>query len=166
MIRTERLDLTATTLDLAEAELTSLERFAEMLGASIPDGWPPGLYDRGAMTFFRDRLRESSAEGWYGWYAVLRAEHLLVASIGFCGPPKDGVVELGYSVVEAYRRRGIATEAVTAMAAHAFACGAQMLFADCAYDNVASHRVLEHAGFQRDEDEAARPTLLRFVRSR
>jgi ribosomal-protein-alanine N-acetyltransferase len=44
----------------------------------------------------------------------------LVAGAGFLGPPVDGVVEIGYSVVPATRGRGYATEIVQALVSYAF----------------------------------------------
>ena len=59
--------------------------------------------------------------------------------------------EIGYSVVRAYRSRGIATEAVAALVAEAFdQAGLRHVRAFCVPENVASRAVLQRIGF-RDE---------------
>jgi ribosomal-protein-alanine N-acetyltransferase len=115
-MRTPRLDLIATTLAHLDTELDAPERLAPMLDALVPSGWPPCEYDADAMRFFRERLQAegASSAGWYGWYAVRRATSgepaTLVAGGGYFGPPNDGRVEIGYSVVESHRGQGFATE--------------------------------------------------------
>lgn len=165
-VSTERLDLLASTVDHLWVELDAPERLGEMLGAEVPPGWPPGLYDRDAITFFLEKLAEGgpAAEGWYGWYAIRRAtagalsqdgagtpslKAALVGTIGYFGPPStDGVVEIGYSVAASHRERGYATEMVRAMTARALGIqGVTSVVAEAHEFNVASLKVLERAGF-------------------
>ena len=156
LLRTARLDLLATTLDHLQAEIEAPEQLAVLLGAVVPPSWPPGLYDRDAMVFFQARLGEggAAAVGWYGWYAVLRAEAdrpaTLVASCGYFGPPADGTVEIGYSTAPEWRGRGYAAEFVEALTARALATpGVRRVVAETHDDNAASIRVLERCGFHR-----------------
>ena len=61
------------------------------------------------------------------------------------------IAEIGYSVVRAHRGRGVATEAVAALAAEAFAvAGLRCLRAYCLPDNAASRAVLRRNGFRDD----------------
>ena len=123
---TPRLVLVAADLEHVEAELRGRAALQSVLGASVPDDWPPGEYDRGAQEFFRDRLAAEgpSCVGWLTWYAMTRtgagARDALVAGAGFFGPPQDGRVEIGYSVVAAARGQGYASEIVTELCAFAF----------------------------------------------
>jgi RimJ/RimL family protein N-acetyltransferase len=71
---------------------------------------------------------------------------LAVGSIGCFGPPVDGETEVGYGLVEAARGQGLATEALTALAAEADRVGVR-LRASVAPDNTASIRVLAKCGF-------------------
>jgi RimJ/RimL family protein N-acetyltransferase len=62
-----------------------------------------------------------------------------------------GQASVGYDLLPAYRGRGYATRAVRLLAGWAFThAGIDRLVAGTAPDNVASQRVLERAGFQRE----------------
>ncbi len=155
LVRTPRLDLVAATLEHVQAELQSHAALAQILGAEVPQGWPPGEYDRDAQEFFRAQLSSNpSLVGWLTWYAIARnaagVRESLVAGAGFLGPPADGVVEIGYSVVPRVRGRGYAGEIVGALVAHAFEEPAvDEVIAHTSDENVASTRVLLRCGFRR-----------------
>ena len=95
-LRTDRLQLVATTLQHICAELSDPNALATLLSAHVPDSWPPGEYDRDALEFFRSKLAEApNAVGWYGWYVIsLGADgsrKSVVAGAGYLGPPSpDG----------------------------------------------------------------------------
>jgi [ribosomal protein S5]-alanine N-acetyltransferase len=152
-IATSRLDLIPATVAMLEAELASPSAFASLLGATVPDGWPPGEYDQSAISFFLDRVRENpDAVRWYSWYAVLRSENgqkILVGAAGFFGPPdENGQVEIGYSVVSTYEGQGYATEIVQALVQFAFSSGrVKRMIAHTHQGNIGSIRVLAKAGF-------------------
>ncbi len=86
---TERLDLVAGTVDHLWIELDAPERLGEMLGAEVPPGWPPGAYDRDAITFFLEKLNEGgpAVAGWYGWYAIRRATAVTPSTDEASTPP-------------------------------------------------------------------------------
>ncbi len=161
---TPRLDLVAGTLELAEAELAGLDSFAARLGCTVPPSWPPGEYDRAAIEYLRDRMREGGAAcaGWYTWYAIERDARTLVAAGGYFGPPADGEVEIGYSVIPEVQGRGIATEMARALVVRAFEQPLVRSVRAHTYDsNPASVRVLEHCGFARVGPGEA-PDTVRF----
>jgi len=170
-MQTPRLTLVATTIEHLQAELHTPERFPTLLGAVVPASWPPGLYDRDAMEYFLDRLQQegAGAVGWYGWYAVLRANGTepatLVASGGYFGPPTaNGTVEIGYSVVPEYRRKGYATELVEALTGRALGLPfVRRVVAEAHADNTASLAVLARCGF-RNVGAGREPGRLRFAR--
>lgn len=156
VVRTPRLDLIAATLEHLDAELHSHAALQRVLGASVPQDWPPGEYDRSAQEFFRSQLASNgpSRVGWLTWYAVTRnakgVRERLVAGAGFLGPPVDGVVEIGYSVVAEARGRGYASEIVSALVAYAFEHpDVRDVIAHTSDGNVASTRVLLGCGFHR-----------------
>ena len=152
---TSRLELVPATIELLDAELESVAALASLLGARVPEGWPPGEYDRPAIEYFRDRLAESpDAAGSYSWYALTRPEagmpQTAVGAGGFHGPPDaDGVVEIGYSVLPVFEGRGYATEIVRALVQEAFASGrVKRIIARTTTANAGSIQVLERAGFR------------------
>ena len=72
----------------------------------------------------------------------------LVGWGGFKGPPRDGAVELGYAIAPAREGRGLATAAVRAMVAEAFADPeVRAVIAHTLPVPGPSPRVLEKAGF-------------------
>lgn len=156
IVRTRRLDLVAATLAHIDAELQNHSALGQLLGASVPEDWPPGEYDRNAQEFFRTQLASDgpSQVGWLTWYAVTRnaagVRGSLVAGAGFLGPPVNGVVEIGYSVVPEARGLGYASEIVNALVAYAFEHPAvNEVIAHTSDENVASTRVLLGCGFSR-----------------
>lgn len=156
LLRTQRLDVVASTLEHVAAELESPTALGPLLGISVPPGWPPGDYDRHALEFFRSRLEAggSGVVGWYGWYAITRdaqgVRESLVAAAGYLGPPAGGTVEIGYSVLPTARRQGYAKEIVAALVAHALGDpSVRQVVAHTPGDNVGSIRVLLACGFER-----------------
>ena len=171
-LETERLRLAAATLDQLHAELESPQALGHLLHARVPEGWPPGEYDRPAIEFFRSRLIEDpEAVGWYGWYAVRKAEGLepavVVGACGYFGPPDaDQTVEIGYSVVPAFQGCGYATEMVRALVARAFSAPAiARVIAHTSLENKASIKVLEHCGFRR-VGPGREPGTIQFILER
>lgn len=152
---TNRLEITAATLDHVCAELEAPERLASLLNARVEPGWPPGEYDRDAQEFFRDRLKEGGTPvvGWYGWYAVWRGSRhqpsVLMGAGGYIGPPdEEGAVEIGFSIMPAWRGSGYATELAGKLVENAFAdIRVHKVIAHAAPVNPASCKVLEKCGF-------------------
>lgn len=169
-VTSSRIILVAATLEHVEAELRGLAELRSALKASVPDDWPPGEYDRSAQEFFRSRLSEGGPPlvGWLNWYALSRtaagARDSLVAGAGFFGPPVDGVVEIGYSVVPAARQRGYATEIVRSLCAFAFSHDdVHTIVAHTVADNVPSWSALLRCGFT-EARESSQPGTVEYVR--
>lgn len=156
MLQTRRLRLVASSLEHLEAELQGGASLGALLHVAIPASWPPGEYDRDALEYFRDKLRAGGPShiGWYGWYALTADADghcdSLVAAAGYFGPPSQGSVEIGFSVIPEARARGYATEIARALVAHAFdQPGVQVVNARTADSNVPSTRALLRCGFRR-----------------
>lgn len=156
MIETARLRLTPATRDCLEAELANDHaKLGALLGARVDASWPPDLYDAAAMQWTLDAFDNDPAfRNWGLLYFVSKeAAPALIGVGGYKGPPRDGVIELGYSVIPSRRRAGLATEATRAMIAHAFAAsGATRVIAHTLPELVASIGVLEKAGFRLQPD--------------
>ncbi len=170
--RTAHLELIAATLDLLEAELAGPAALGDLLGVPVPPSWPPGEYDRDALEFFTSRVVAGgpSVLGWYNWYAITIGadghRHALVAGAGYMGPPAEGIVEIGYSVVPEARGRGFATEIVQALAVRALSAhGVRKVIAHTLESNTTSQGVLKRCGFNL-AGRGADPGLLRFERAR
>jgi [ribosomal protein S5]-alanine N-acetyltransferase len=84
------------------------------------------------------------------WIHQIVVDGVVVGDIGFHGPPTPELaVEIGYSVVPAWRGRGVATRACALIVQQAWHDGAFTVVAETDADNVASQAVLLRNGFQR-----------------
>lgn len=149
-ITTQRLRLVTCSVEAAQAALDDRTALAARLGVHVPGDWP-GADLRDFLPLYGQLVgAETAAQGWGIWLMLLPAEAALVGDIGFKGPPDAaGAVEIGYSVLPAFRRRGYAAEAARALAAWAFAQpGVQRVLAECLHDNIASIGVLERIGMR------------------
>ncbi len=151
-IVTSRLRLIPATATLTDLEIEHLAQFFEQLEVEPASDWPSANLAR-ALPFFREQLREDALlVGWLAWYWLLDtpAGTQLVGGGGFKGAPSDGMVEIGYETRSAFRRRGIATEAVSAQVNWALAhADVNVVVAETREDNKASIGVLEKIGFKR-----------------
>ena len=125
MIVTRRLTLVPASVALARAELHDRAAFADLLGAVVPEAWPPETVVDALPLFLGWLEAAPDRVGWFGWYALLPRHAapralVLVGGGGFLGPPQDGVVQMGYSVLPEFQRRGYATEMVRGLATWAF----------------------------------------------
>ena len=153
---TPRLLLLAASRALLTAELHKPQYFPMLLGAALPANWPPGEYDQEAMRYFLAQLTAGgrTAAGWYGWYALRKAEgdtpRTLVGAGGFLGPPDAaGRAEIGFSIAVDWRGQGLATELVAGLVQQAAATGmVQWLVAHTGADNLAAQGVLLRNDFQ------------------
>ena len=84
------------------------------------------------------------------WIHQIVVDGVVVGDIGFHGPPgPELAVEIGYSVVPAWRGRGVASRACALILQQAWQDGADTVVAETDHDNVASQAVLLRNGFQR-----------------
>jgi [ribosomal protein S5]-alanine N-acetyltransferase len=147
---TPRLELVAGTMQLAQAEISNLPSFAQLLDAPTPASWPPPSNDEHSQQYFLASLQkaEASDAGWNLWFCVRREPRELIGNAGFKGSPKDGLVEIGYSMLEIHQRQGYATEAVRALLSWAFQSPeVQRVVADTLPGLTPSIRVMEKSGF-------------------
>lgn len=178
MIVTPRMRLVPATVALARAELKDPAEFGRLLSAGVPGEWPPEML-ADALPIFLAWIEASPDQiGWYIWYGMTRTPSaasdlladdvgdILMAGGGFKGPPQDGTVEIGYSVLPRFQGQGYAAEMVRALIDWAFAQpGVSRIIAETTEDNVASMRLLRRLGFVGAEP-AAEPGHLRFALQR
>lgn len=163
---TGRLRLITGTNVLAAAEIEDRAEFAKLLGALVPETWPPHNL-RDVLDYFYELYKEHPEwEGWLTWYAVrIDSGHpILCGSVGFRGPPDEqGMVEIGYSVLPEFEGQGLATEAVAGLVQWAKQQPqVKHIEAETNTDNEASIRVLEKNGFI-CAGVGSEPNTLRFV---
>jgi RimJ/RimL family protein N-acetyltransferase len=119
---TTRLELVAATLEIAQAEINDQQAFMRLLNIPQPASWPPPLNDEHSQRSFLASLQKAkpSDEGWNLWFCIRQEPRELVGNAGFKGTPISGVVEIGYSMLEAHQRNGYCTEAVRTLVGWAF----------------------------------------------
>lgn len=122
VIKFRRLSLIASTRELIQKDLDGAAHLAETLGVIIPADWPPPLFRPTAMRYALMQLDDPAEHGWSFWYLVNNSNPAEL--VGMCGfkdrPDASGSVEISYSVMQQFQRRGFATEAVAALVGWAF----------------------------------------------
>jgi [ribosomal protein S5]-alanine N-acetyltransferase len=147
---TPRLELVSATLELAQAEVSDLAMLARMLDVPRPASWPPPLNDENSQQSFLASLQKAEANdaGWFLWFCLRREPRELLGNMGFKGSPKNGLVEIGYSLVEEHQGNGYCTEAVRALIGWAFGHPAvQTIVGHTVPGLTPSIRVMEKCGF-------------------
>lgn len=162
LVFTKRLDIIEASPESVHAAIHQPSLLGELLSARIPSGWPPELLDVGALEWVLRAQENPAYDAAFGFHWIVLREtsdstphtppqgiRTLVGVFGFKGMPnEDGSVELGYGIVAEYQRRGLATEAVRAMLARAFAHPrVRRVTAETLPGLVQSIGVLEKCGF-------------------
>ena len=145
-----RLELVSATVELAQAEINDLSALAGLLNVPTPAIWPPPLNDEQSQRKFLASLQKAKTSdvGWNLWFCIRREPSELVGIAGFKGSPKDGFVEIGYSMLEAHQGNGHWTEAVRVLVDWALQNRAvQAVVAHTLPDLTPSIRVMEKCGF-------------------
>jgi ribosomal-protein-alanine N-acetyltransferase len=152
-LHTRRLVLVPCSVQMAQAALRDRDGLESRLGAQVPQEWP-GQDLREFLPLYAWQLQaDPTLLGWGIWLMIRAAERTVIGDAGFKGKPGgEGTVEIGYSVLPAYRGQGFATEAARALVDWALAQqDVRRIIAECSPDNAASVRVLEKLGMQRRE---------------
>lgn len=143
-IRSRRLRL--VPFDEALAAAWRAGRLEEVLQARRPAEWDGRRDLIGAWS--EAPAGHAIWRGWGAWLVLHQGTW--VAYANFYGPPNErGEVEIGFEVAPSYRRRGLATELVSALCAWAFDSGARVVRAEVEPANLGSSFVLQGCGFLR-----------------
>ena len=171
-LTTPRLDLVTATAQHILVALDDPSKLGRLLGADLAAGWPPEHVDENALRSTLDALHRGPTQiGWWLRYIVLRRGSsggaVVVGVARLKGRAKDGVVELGVSVVAGHRGRGIATEAVRTLVDWAFDEDETVtaIVAETMPELAASIRVLEKCGFV-DAGAGSEPDTIKLRKTR
>ncbi len=164
-LRTPRQHLIAATPAMAAADASDRAKLVSLLKSGLPPDWPPPLNDEASARWIAAYLQaHPHAVGWAMWYFIhdVDGARLAIGNGGFKGEPAEGMVEVGYSVVPAFQRRGYAAEAVSALMDWAFGhASVDRVIAETLPELEASQALLRKLGFV-PTDGASAPGLLRF----
>ena len=138
-IRTSRLLLRP----FQESDYDDLFEFLSQLKDNEFEGYPGITYENG-----RDYLQQRL--GSEEFYAVVLPDSGKVIGNIYCGNREFDAKEVGYIINRNYRKMGFAEEALSAVIGNAFRQGTHRVFAKCDPRNVASWKLLEKAGLQRE----------------
>jgi RimJ/RimL family protein N-acetyltransferase len=124
----------------------------------------PDVRARSVVTLERPRsaIARRCAHSAHDWLVgdradfTIRVDDAFAGDIGLYNEAFSRQAMLGYSVLPAFRDRGVASRAVRLLSAWAFEIGVERLVAGTAADNVASQRVLIKAGFVREGIQRSR----------
>ena len=145
---TPRLRLEPVTAELS-AIANDVRALSRTLEAEIPTDWV-----RAGLPLVRQRLNPASAWRPIRCVAVHRGDHVVVGDIRFervrSGDDED-VYEIGYAIIPAYRRQGLAVEAAGRVIDWLFdEARAALVIAGCDRKNRGSVRTLRRLGFWLD----------------
>jgi RimJ/RimL family protein N-acetyltransferase len=150
---TKRMTLVPATPAHVRAEIGDHAALAGLLGAAVPENWPPESTAAALPLFLVWMEAAPERAGWFGWYALFRqagpGAPVLVGSGGFLGPPRDGEAGIGYAVLPQFQGRGFATELAGALVGWALGHPDVLrVAAETGRANPASVRVLAKLGFE------------------
>lgn len=153
IFETKHLQLVPFSLELIKATLQGRRTLGERLGVKVPDIWPGEDFAEILPALVSEMEAEGSETAW-NWLIIHKEERTLVGDVGFLSGPRDGQAEIGYSIVEAYRNRGYATEAALYLIHWALQQPEiRQVTARCLDDNLGSIKVLEKLGMQQREPD-------------
>lgn len=160
-IKTERMCLVPATVKLYLLELHDREHFASTLRAKVPETWPPDQITPEVIEEFISRMKARDRKVWsFYWFLRESEVPILIGNGGFLSHG-SGILELGYSVLSEYQRKGYATEAVRSMLQWASPNLKKDRIVAYTYPHLkASIRVLEKNGFYLKGEGHAGGTLL------
>ncbi len=149
-LETNRLLYLPYSLELKQATLQNRLSLARLIGATVPDDWPgPDLIE--ALPFFIELMEQDPSGNVWDGIIIHKQDRIVIGDMGFKGgPDAAGAVEIGYSVIPAYRNQGYATEMARRLITWAFQQPAiRAVIAECLDDNAGSIKVLEKLGMRR-----------------
>ena len=114
-IQTERLTIVVFTVEMMEAALIGNVHLEKVLKCKVPVEYPLPEYKE-LLPYKMKRFSEHPEEGQWEGVIIHTLKQTVIGNMGFKGGPDEkGEMDLGYSILPAFRRNGYATEMATAM---------------------------------------------------
>ncbi|MDQ2926350.1 MAG: GNAT family N-acetyltransferase [Acidobacteriota bacterium] len=151
-IRTARLRLVAITPTMLAAEKLADGSVSKLLRARLTAEWPPEHWEPHVLDFILKQIEDDVKMTGWNRYVLLpdasgRGRTLIGCVGGFVKP--EGDVEIGYSTLPEFQRRGYATEAAVALVEWLLKCeGVQSVSAQTFPRLPESIKVMERCGLR------------------
>jgi ribosomal-protein-alanine N-acetyltransferase len=149
-LQTERLRLIALDAENMRLSLENPQQMADNLGVQGCTSAPQGDLRAAAEQMLAGVLRDKANYLWHThWQIVLKEQNDIIGGLCFKGPPgAKGQVEVGYGIEPPYQGQGYMSETLAEILRWALAQpGVTAVVAETSQANVASHAVLQKAGF-------------------
>jgi [ribosomal protein S5]-alanine N-acetyltransferase len=148
IIETANLQLVGCELAHAEAILRDKQELGQMLGVKVFDEWPE--FPETIQHVYEHLKSDPTAPEWGYRMFVHKEDRALIGEGGFKGQPSaEGMVEIGYAIVPAYRRRGLALEAARGLSDYAFShAEVKIIQAHTLKDGTPSINILKKLGMK------------------
>ena len=161
--------LVTPDLALLDAAIDDRPALGRALGCEVAPGWD--VFPEALRPTRSAAAADPESTRWGARLFVLEEPRTLIGWGGFKGPPRDGVIELGYAVAPSWEGRGLASAAVHELLREAFAAPqVQTVLAHTMAEPGPSARVLEKVGFIHQggvpDDEVGRTWRFRLDRAR
>lgn len=120
-IDSERIRLVACNAAMLTALLSAKNAIGTLLNVAVPPRL--SMYGKSPIRYTLEKVGADPASvAWWLYLSVYKPDNLLIGMCGYKGPPDEhGMVEIGYEIIKAYRRRGLGTDVARALIANAFA---------------------------------------------
>lgn len=152
-IETKDLEIISCDTEILKAAIQGDEALAKKPNVDVQENWTE--FGPGTLQYSLDRLTESEEEKkWWTYFPIHKQDKKLIGSGGYKGKPsKEGVVELGYKIAQAYRNRGLATQMTKGLIQNAFNNReVNSIIAHTLGEDNASTKVLQKCGFNKVEE--------------
>lgn len=146
---TPRLVLIPASIAVIQAVLDEQYELAGALeGVTVPRDWPGNADALAALPIHLAAMRRDLEQLPWRFRLIVRLrDRLVIGSIDLKGTPREGVVEIGWGLIESARRSGYAREAAKAVVDWlATRREVQRITAAIAPTNLASINIAEHLG--------------------
>ena len=153
-IETKRLYLVPMNYDFILKVMENDISAYDLLGAVKTELWPESADIKDILHIIRDNLKSKPyPDGFDAWLFISKENRTVVGDGGFKGiPDGNGVIDIGYAIIEAQRQKGFAFEAVSALLKWGLSQdGVTAITADCLNNNIPSINLLIKIGMSEIE---------------